>query len=187
MANLSSKRKLPRRNLPLVGTLLDKLPYSKLPTKGIVLRRLLFLLETNSGGRSLFEAANTVKDELQAVWQYAGYGDILHTPQNITSFIRSLHATYKSLLKIPTARRSQPSYLKKKDLFLASREELFDITVKSLHSSKLITDTDRDFLLNHWWKTISSTSDTVTKARVEKKLARQQHSRYGFIIEIDRL
>ena len=43
--------------------------------------------------------------------------------------------------------------------FLDSLEKLFDITVKSLQSSQLITDEDRNFLQNHWMNTISSTPD----------------------------
>ena len=37
-----SKRKLPRRELPYLTTLLDKLPFSKLPTNGVTLRRFMF-------------------------------------------------------------------------------------------------------------------------------------------------
>ena len=48
-----SKRKLPRRDVPLVGAPLDHLPYSHLPTKKVVLKWLLFELETNNGGVSL--------------------------------------------------------------------------------------------------------------------------------------
>ena len=51
---------------------------------------------------------------------------------------------------------------------------LFDITVKSLHTSGLITTEDREFLLYHWEKTISSTLDRSTKLQVEKKLAREE-------------
>ena len=42
----------------------------------------------------------------------------------------------------------------------------------------LITDEDRDFLLNHWDKTISSTQDRTTKVLVEKKLARKDKYLY---------
>ena len=52
--------------------------------------------------------------------------------------------------------------------------ELLDITVKKLHTSRLITEEDRDFLLNHWDKTISSCRDMKAKADAEKKLARAE-------------
>ena len=39
-----------------------------------------------------------------------------------------------------------------------------------------ITEEDRDFLLNHWQNTISSTRDLQTKVAVEKKLARAEKS-----------
>ena len=54
-------------------------------------------------------------------------------------------------------------------------ELLFDVTVKSLQTSSLITEEDRDFLLNHWNMTISSTLDRKTK--VEKKLTSQEKRR----------
>ena len=65
MTTLLGKRKLPRRDLPWIGTLLEKLPYSKLPTNGVVLRRLItFELERENGSASLSDAALTVRDEL---------------------------------------------------------------------------------------------------------------------------
>ena len=44
---MSTKLKLPRRKLPWLATLLDELPYSKLPTNEVVLRRLYFEIEKN--------------------------------------------------------------------------------------------------------------------------------------------
>ena len=55
-------------------------------------------------------------------------------------------------------------------------KQLFDISVKQLQSSQLITDEDRDFLQNNWDKIISSTPDLITKAQIQKKLSRQQQS-----------
>ena len=49
MTTQNGKRKLPRRELPWIGTLLDNLSFSKLPTNGDVLRRLMFELERHSG------------------------------------------------------------------------------------------------------------------------------------------
>ena len=62
-----SKRKLPRRELPYISTLLDKFSYSRLPTNGIVLKRLMFEVE-HLPGTSLSSAAITVRDELVKVW-----------------------------------------------------------------------------------------------------------------------
>ena len=48
-----------------------------------------------------------------------------------------------------------------------------------VQSSNLITAEDRDFLVHHWNKTISSTPDVATKKMVDKKLQRQQqYDRY---------
>ena len=94
MTTTLGKRKLPRRDLPWVGTLLDKLPYSKLPTKGVVIRRLLFKLETEHGSTSLADAAITVREELVKLWEYAVYGDILQTSSNILRQIKALHTTF---------------------------------------------------------------------------------------------
>ena len=171
-----SKRKLPRRDLPWLSTLLDKLPYTKLPTNGIVLRRLMFEIEHQHGATSLSSASLTVRNELVNVWEYAGYGDILQHPGSITKQINALHDSYKKLSKTPLSRRATDSFKKKESEFTKSLELLFDITVKSLQSSSLITPEDRDFLLYHWNKTISSTQDMATKLLVEKKLAR--HEKY---------
>ena len=48
------------------------LPFSKLPTNGTVLRKLLFELEKSDGASSIIEAAATVKNELIELWEYAG-------------------------------------------------------------------------------------------------------------------
>ena len=154
-----AKRKLPRRELPYLSTLLDKMPFSKLPTNGIVLRRLMCELEQQNGGTSLSTAAVTVKTELVELWEYAGYGDILQQNGYIVRQITSLHDGYKKLNKIPQSRRGTESFKKKEAEFTKSLELLFDITVKSLHGSGLITPEDRTFLLHHWDKTISSTRD----------------------------
>ena len=68
MANILGKRKLTRRELPWIGTLIEKLPYTKLPTKGVVLRRIMYENEMNHGSTSTANAAITVKDELKQVW-----------------------------------------------------------------------------------------------------------------------
>ena len=51
---------------------------------------------------------------------------------------------------------------------------LFDITVKSLQSSNMITDEDRDFLQNHWDKTVGSTPDLHLKHKIDNKIAREE-------------
>ena len=133
MTTQNGKRKLPRRELPWIGTLLDNLSFSKLPTNGDVLRRLMFELERHSGTCSLVAAKATVTDELMKLWEYAGYGDILHIPLNIQKQIQSLHDSYKALNKIPASRRNGDAFKKKKDDLLCTLKQLFDISVKQLH------------------------------------------------------
>ena len=174
MSTQLGKRKLPRRELPWIGTLLDKLPYSKLPTKQVVLRRLMFELEKNHGASSTDIAALTVRDELKSLWEYAGYQDILQADCTIVKSLRVLRDSYRALNKVELSRRNTSTFKKKEEQLLKSLEGLFDISVKRLQSSTLITDEDRDFLQNHWDKTISSTPDLATKKMVEKKLQRQQ-------------
>ena len=113
-------------------------------------------------------------EELVKVWEYAGYGDILQDISFRKRKISTLHGSYKKLTKIPLARRQTESFKKKEDEFTKSLELLFDVTLKSLHGSGLITAEDREFLLHHWEKTVSSTRDSVTTIQVEKKLARKE-------------
>lgn len=87
---------------------------------------------------------------------------------------QALRETYRKLNKVPVERRSGGTFKTLEATFLDSLPQLFDITVKRLLHSHLITDDDRDFLINYWDKTISSTRDMVTKVRVEKKLERQE-------------
>ena len=169
-----SKRKMPHRELPFISTLLDKLPYSKLPTNGVVLRRLMFETQEHNGSGGISTASITVMEELVKVWEYAGYGDILQDISFIKRKISTLHGSYRKLTKIPFARRQTESFKKNEDKFTKSLELLFDITLKSLHGSGLITAEDREFLVHHWDKTVSSTRDSVTKLQVEKKLAREE-------------
>ena len=69
----SSKRKVSRREVPYLGTLLEKFPFTRLPTKLTVLRRLVFITETAEGNTiSKAEATNKTShcygfryDELQ--------------------------------------------------------------------------------------------------------------------------
>ena len=171
---MSTKRKLPRRKLPWISNLLDHLPYSKLPTKLVVLQRLFFEIES---GYPLSPALSTVQQELKALWAYAGYEDILMSNSNIVREIRKLHKSYKDLIKFDVAKRELPRFKKKEELFLDQLPVLFNITVKSLIPSNLITAEDRSFLLHNWDKTISSTLDVTTKQAVEKKLVRHEKSR----------
>ena len=170
-----SKRKLPRRELPWIGTLLDNLPFSRLPTNSTVLRRLFFLTETSTNIQtSRDEAAIVVKNELLEVWTYAGYGDILYHPSSILRKIKGLVTKYKSLNRIPVSRRSTDSYLKKEISFKDLLPKLFDITIESLRYSNKITLEDRKFLFHHWWKPISSTPDLKLKKTILKKLDRKK-------------
>ena len=171
---MSTKRKLPRRKLPWISNLLDHLPYSKLPTKLVVLQRLFFDIESCY---PLSPALSTVQQELKALWAYAGYEDILMSNSNLVVEIRKLHKSYKDLLKFNVAKRELPRFKKKEELFLDQLPVLFNITVKSLIPSNLITAEDRSFLLHNWDKTISSTLDVTTKQAVEKKLVRHEKSR----------
>ena len=177
MLSTPSKRKLPRRKLPWINNLIDRFSFSKLPTNGVVLQRLTFELEQKLGKPTLRDATVTVKDELVELWSYAGYGDVLHSGSNILRMIRSLHDSYKSIIKVSHSRRETISFKTKEAAFLASNEKLFDIVPRSLKTSSLIAPEDQDFLLHHWMKTISSTRDITTKLLVEKKLERKEKYR----------
>ena len=143
-----SKRKMHRRELPFISSLLDKIPFSKLPTNGVVLRRIMFELQEHNGSCNVSIASDTVMDELVKVWEYAGYGDILQDKSHISKKISTLHQSYKKLLKIPVSRRQTESFKKKEDEFTKSLKLLFDVTVKPLHESGLITAENRKFLLH---------------------------------------
>ena len=169
-----SKRKLPRRELPWIGPLLEKFPFSKLPTNHTVLQRLFLETELNNGASSLDAATVVVKDELVELWEYAGYEDILYDSSFIIKMIKSLTLSYKSLSKFPHSRRSTPFFLKKEADFLASLPQLFNITVADKRDSTKVTSEDRDFLKNHWMKKISSTPDLPLKKAVQKKLQRDE-------------
>ena len=106
----------------------------------------------SGNGSLLSSAVKTVKDELVKVWEYAGYGDILHQPAYIAKQITSLHESYKKLVKIPVDRRDTPSFKTKEAGFSKLQDQLLNITVASLRTSSLITAEDRDFLLYHWEK-----------------------------------
>ena len=131
MSSLLGKRKLPRRELPWIGTLLDRLPFSKLPTNGTVLRRLMFELEQQNGTNSLTDVTLTVKTELVALWDHAGYGDILKTHGNILTQLKALRAAHYDITRVPVARRSKDFFKKKESAFISFLGGLFDITVKS--------------------------------------------------------
>ena len=114
------KRKLPRRELPHLGTLLDKLSFSKLPTYGAVTRRIMFELEQNHGSLSISGAVQIVKTELVELWEYAGYGDILKAPTTITKHMLGLHFEYNQVMKCDTSRRGTETYKKKEAAFLST-------------------------------------------------------------------
>ena len=125
--------------MPLHYTLSPRgweLPYSRLPTNGIVLKRLMFEVEhmPSGNGSVLSSAVNTVKDELVKVWEYAGYGYILHQPAYIAKQITSLYESYKKLVKIPVNRRYTPLFKTKEAGFSKLQDQLLDITVASLRT-----------------------------------------------------
>ena len=139
-----------------------------------ILKRLYFIIESGDNGRTSIDAAASVlKSELIELWTYAGYGDILQDSSFIIRKIRSLSEFLKNLNKTPHSRRSTPAFLKKESTFLATLPKLFDITVQSLRFSGKVTQEDRDFLLNHWWKPITSTPDVKLRNAFEKKLERE--------------
>ena len=104
------------------------------------------------------------------------YRDILKDVSQVLRQIRALHQSYKALIKTPVTRRHKYSFKKKLALFTSSLDGLFDIALEHLKSSNLITKEDRDFLKNHWRKTVSSTADHKTRDAVLKKLARREKS-----------
>ena len=83
-SSIMSKRKLPRRELPWIGPLLESLPFSKLPTNHTVLQRLYFEVERNHGSSGLDVAAVKVKNELidllsiRRVWRHSSSSYLLH-------------------------------------------------------------------------------------------------------------
>ena len=81
------------------------MPYSKFPTNLVVLQRILFEIENSRGSTSVAQATLTVRNELVALWEYAGYGDILKPLPNILIKMKQLHIDYKSLVKVPHSRR----------------------------------------------------------------------------------
>ena len=97
---------------------------------------------------------------------------------NLVVEIRKLHKSYKDLLKFNVAKRELPRFKKKEEHFLDQLPVLFNITVKSLIPSNLITAEDRSFLLHNWDKTISSTLDVTTKQPVEKKLVHEKSRKF---------
>ena len=70
----------------------------------------------------------------------------------IVKRISFLHESYKKFRKIPIDRHITFFFEKKEDDFYTSLEMLFDVTVKSLHNSGLITTEDCEFLLYYWEK-----------------------------------
>lgn len=175
---MSGKRRIPRRELPYLGTLQDRLSYNKLPTKLSVMRRLMFIIESNmiTGTANLDDAIIQTRNEVKDVWSYAGYEDILKYDCSIGKMIKQLHKEYKDINKVPIDRRTTDKFKVKETAYCEGLTQLLDITNKALHNSGLITDDDRDFLLNHWDKTISSTRDTAAMKMVQNKVERKRKS-----------
>ena len=93
MTTILGKRKQPRREIPWIGTLLEKLPFSRLPTNEAVLRRLFFELESDVSS-TLSAASAQVKNELIELWEFAGYGDILKDQSDINKNIKALRTLF---------------------------------------------------------------------------------------------
>ena len=81
---------------------------------------------------------------------------------------------HESLRKVPKERQSTDKFRAKELAYVTGLQQLHDITKKSLHSSHLITAEDRDFLLNHWDKTISSTKDRGALRSVERRMKKEK-------------
>ena len=106
----------------------------------------MFEIEKQVKGKSgLADAVVTVKNEVAELWEYAGFGDILHSNGYILQLIRSLHGVYKALNKTPKDKPETVSFKKKEVAFVELLPKLFDVAVKSLKSSNLITKEDQDF------------------------------------------
>ena len=142
----------------------------------VCLKRMMFINEVGiaSGSASMNGAINKTRSELKDLWTYAGYQDILKDDSSIDMMLKQLHKEYTAMMKIPKDRRTTEKFKMKEASYLEDLSQLFDVTKKSLHSSGLITDEDRDFLKNHWTKTISSSRDVKAAKMVENKVARQQ-------------
>ena len=65
----------------------------------------LFEIENNHGAGSFQQASLDVTNEVLAVWEYAGYGDILHNKTYILKNVKALQIGYKSLIQVPVNRR----------------------------------------------------------------------------------
>ena len=145
-----------------------------------MLQRVLFEIENHHGAASVAQASLDVRNEVIAVWEYAGYGDILQAKSNILKKVKEIHINYKSLTQVPISRREGANFKEKIKSHYANLPFLFDISTKHMQTSSLITKEDRDFLLYHWDKTISSTKDTITAAAVIRKLEKsEKHKKYS--------
>ena len=128
MSTSKGKRRMPRREIPWIGKLLDRIPDSKLPAKQVVLQKLYFLLEHSSGPASGESARTTVRNELMSVWEYVGFDDVLKEPFNIPkNVIKPLHQKYRSLSSTPVSQQSGAASQKKRAEFLESLSKIFDI------------------------------------------------------------
>ena len=113
------------------------MPFSKLPTNHVILQRILFEIENNHGAASFQQASLNVTNEVLAVWEYAGYGDILHNKTYILKNVKALQIGYKSLIQVPVKRRGGPSCKEELKKHEDSLPLLFDISVKYLQSADL--------------------------------------------------
>ena len=114
------------------------MPYSKFPTNLVVLQRILFEIENSRGSTSVAQATLTVRNELVALWEYAGYGDILKPfSNNHLIKMKQLHIDYKSLVKFTLSRRDGAVFKGKLKKHYAKLPLLFDISDKLLQTSNL--------------------------------------------------
>ena len=86
---------------------------------------------------------------------------------------QKLRKDYRDISKIPADRRTTETYKRKESTFVTSLNQLLDISIKSLYHSNVITPEDKDFLLNHWDKTISTVKDQSTSQMVQQRLDKQ--------------
>ena len=97
MACKPGKRHLPRRELEWIRSLLETSYKSCHPPEN-----LPFEIENSHGAASFQQASHDVTKEVLAVWEYAGYGEILHDKTYILKKVKALYIGYNSLVQVPS-------------------------------------------------------------------------------------
>ena len=128
-----------RQSCWLIGDTLKSIEGNKLPSNGQVLRRLYDLSRLE--GKSIKDSATVVSTELQTFWDKAR----IPTKRfdHIIDKIKKLHLLYDTLRK--ESNKDHPKCLTKRNDFLVSLDDLFDIA----HSDAMKITTiqqEKDFL-----------------------------------------